>query len=87
MQLNVLTPQELYTLTKYKRKAEQKQWLKSNGIRFLEAADGSPNVSLELVNTILGVDTSFLVKKKPKLDFDAIKAYGKNYGAENKTKK
>lgn len=84
MQLNILTPEELYRLTKYKRKAEQKKWLGEHGIRFLEAADGSPNVSLELVNTILGVDTSFATKKKPKLDIDAINSYGKNNGAKDK---
>lgn len=84
MQLNILTPEELYKLTKYKRKAEQKRWLGQHGIRYLEAADGSPNVALEVINTILGIGTSFSAPKKPKLDLDAIKAYGKNDGSKTK---
>jgi Domain of unknown function (DUF4224) len=86
MQFNILNDDELYELTRYKRKKEQKQWLKENGIFFLPAADGSPRVSTELVNSILGVDISATSKKKPKLDFDAIKSYGGSNGTKN-TKK
>lgn len=86
MQLNVLTRDELYTLTKYKRKAEQKKWLKDNGILFLEAADGSPNVSLELINCMLGSSIGSSIKKKPILDFKALESYGKKNVTKNKTK-
>jgi hypothetical protein len=86
MQLNVLTREELYILTRYKRKAEQKQWLKDNGIFFLEASDGSPSVSVERVNAMLGVDIGASIKKKPTLDLDAIKSYGKINGSKNQKK-
>lgn len=84
MQLNVLTSEELYTLTKYKRKAEQKKYLKEHGIYFLEASDGSPNVSVELINSMLGVDIAASAKKKITLDFKALESYGKNNGTKDK---
>lgn len=40
----ILTKDEIYRLTGYKRPSRQIEWLKKYGVRFMVAADGYPRV-------------------------------------------
>lgn len=52
--MQFLTPDDLQNLTGLKRQAAIKAWLKAEGIRYIEGADGWPRVLQSVVLARLG---------------------------------
>jgi len=64
----ILTTDDLFELTDYKRPSDQRRWLNANGINFLIGRSGRPKVSWESVKKLLNKDG--VATKSPA--FDAI---------------
>lgn len=50
----ILTEEQVAQLTGRKRPSSQQRWLKENGIKFLEGADGRPRVLVSHLEQVMG---------------------------------
>lgn len=48
----LLTDDEVQSITGYERSKEQIRVLRNNGVRFIERGDGKPAVTWEMVNSV-----------------------------------
>ena len=67
-----LTKDAVKELTGYRRKSEQKRWLRENGIVFLVGADGHPRVGCAEIENKLTDRKNTVKRKNLEPNFEAL---------------